>query len=379
MIQWGFPDSSVGKGSSCNAGDPQLDSWVRKIHWRRDRLPTPVLVGFPCGSASKESACNVGDLGLIPGLGRAPGEEKGYPLRYSGLENSMDCIVMGLQSWTQLSDFHSHYGSVNGILSLSNDLSTQFSLFFISFSKPNAVLLLFGQGQTTLGVNKLYMYRYKDDIHFKKDDLKGEGAKEKETRKKEERKASKHLLSTYYLPDTVHLGFTNFSVLLTLVQNNFLFYEWGDWLSDKVQVTCIKPCGKDLVRVEDGHPACHTHSVSEVSVPCGELFSFTCMSIQLSHVRLSNPRAVVSYPTTDDFLFLESLPVLILLKALRNWEEIIWCWEPSPKGISIDIWQENKSNHMSKNKFSFSNNIYKFLYLLRFDVKLKYILIICCN
>ena len=44
-------------------------------------------------SAGKESACNAGDLGSIPGLGRSPGEGKGYPLQYSGLENSMDCIV----------------------------------------------------------------------------------------------------------------------------------------------------------------------------------------------------------------------------------------------------------------------------------------------
>ena len=50
---------------------------------------------FPCGSAGKESACNVGDLGLIPGLGGSPGEEKGYPLQYFGLENSMNCIVHG--------------------------------------------------------------------------------------------------------------------------------------------------------------------------------------------------------------------------------------------------------------------------------------------
>ena len=49
-------------------------------------------LGFPCGSAGNESACNVGDLGSIPGLGRSPGEGKGYPLQYSGLENSMDCI-----------------------------------------------------------------------------------------------------------------------------------------------------------------------------------------------------------------------------------------------------------------------------------------------
>ena len=45
---------------------------------------------FFCGSDGKESACNVGDLGLIPGLGRSPGEGNGYPLQYSGLENSMD-------------------------------------------------------------------------------------------------------------------------------------------------------------------------------------------------------------------------------------------------------------------------------------------------
>ena len=56
---------------------------VGKIHWRRDRLPTPVFMGFPGGSAGKESACNAGDLGLIPGLGRSPGEGRGYPLQYS--------------------------------------------------------------------------------------------------------------------------------------------------------------------------------------------------------------------------------------------------------------------------------------------------------
>ena len=50
----------------------------------------------PCGSAGKESTCNVGELGLIPGLGRSPGEGKGYPLQYSGLENSMDYTVHGV-------------------------------------------------------------------------------------------------------------------------------------------------------------------------------------------------------------------------------------------------------------------------------------------
>ena len=95
-IQLGFPDSSVGKESACNAGDPWLDSWVGKIHWRRDRLPTPVFLVFPCGSAGKQSACNAGDLSLIPGLGRSPGEGKGYPLQYSGPDNSIDCIVHGV-------------------------------------------------------------------------------------------------------------------------------------------------------------------------------------------------------------------------------------------------------------------------------------------
>ena len=51
---------------------------------------------FPAGSAGKESAHNAGDLDSIPGLGRSPGEENSYPLQYSGLENSMDCIVHGI-------------------------------------------------------------------------------------------------------------------------------------------------------------------------------------------------------------------------------------------------------------------------------------------
>ena len=57
----------------------------------------------------KESVCTMGDLGSIPGLGRAPGEGKGYLLQYSGLENTMDCIIYGVaKSWTQLSYFHFH-------------------------------------------------------------------------------------------------------------------------------------------------------------------------------------------------------------------------------------------------------------------------------
>ena len=57
---------------------------------------TYLFLGFPCGSAGKESACNEGDLGSTAGLGRSPGEGEGFPLQYSGLENSMDCIAHGV-------------------------------------------------------------------------------------------------------------------------------------------------------------------------------------------------------------------------------------------------------------------------------------------
>ena len=59
-----------------------------------------------CGSAGKESACSVGDLGSIPGLERSPGEGKGYPLQYSGLENSMDESMGSQRVRHQLGDFH---------------------------------------------------------------------------------------------------------------------------------------------------------------------------------------------------------------------------------------------------------------------------------
>ena len=73
-----------------------------------------MFLDFPCGSAGKESACSEGDPGLIPGLGRSPGEGKGYPLQYSDLENSMDCLVHGVaKSRTGLSDFHFHFITQN--------------------------------------------------------------------------------------------------------------------------------------------------------------------------------------------------------------------------------------------------------------------------
>ena len=66
---------------------PWFNSWVRKIPYRRDRIPTLVFLGFPGGSDGKESACNGGDLGLILGSQRSPGGGHGNPLEYSCLEN----------------------------------------------------------------------------------------------------------------------------------------------------------------------------------------------------------------------------------------------------------------------------------------------------
>ena len=79
------------------------------VHTQWTHGHTLAFKGFPGGSDGKESACNAGALSSIPGLGRSPGEGKGYPLQYSGLENSMDYIVHGVaKSRTQLSNFHSH-------------------------------------------------------------------------------------------------------------------------------------------------------------------------------------------------------------------------------------------------------------------------------
>ena len=81
---------------------PWFSSWVRKIHWRKDRLP-------PLYSWASLVAQLVKNLPVCrrPGLGRSPGEGKGYPLQYSSLDNSMGCIVHGVaKSRTLLSIFH---------------------------------------------------------------------------------------------------------------------------------------------------------------------------------------------------------------------------------------------------------------------------------
>ena len=93
---------------------PPLSFYLKSIYVREDdKLSLWKLIfqlsrtaGFPCGSAGKESTSHAGDLGSIPGLGRSPGEGKGSPLQYSGLEDSMDCIVHEVtKSRTRQSDF----------------------------------------------------------------------------------------------------------------------------------------------------------------------------------------------------------------------------------------------------------------------------------
>ena len=102
-----FPDSSVVKESTCNAGDPSSIPGSGRSAGEGIGYPLQYSWAFLEAQLLKESTCNVGDLGLIPGLGTSPGEGKGHPLQYFGLENSMDCIVCGLtKSQTRLSDFH---------------------------------------------------------------------------------------------------------------------------------------------------------------------------------------------------------------------------------------------------------------------------------
>ena len=100
ILQWYFSRGSPGR--SLEKDLLQILQWYWSI--------TPVFLGFLCGSAGKKSTYNEGNLGLIPRLGRSPGEGKSYPLQYSGLENSKDYTVQRIQrvtkSWTGQSNFH---------------------------------------------------------------------------------------------------------------------------------------------------------------------------------------------------------------------------------------------------------------------------------
>jgi len=81
------------------------------------------ILGFPCSSVGEESACNAGDLGSIPGLGRSPGEGNGNPLQYSGLENPMNCSLPG--------------SSVHRVARVRHDLATKpppFNIYWVTIN-----------------------------------------------------------------------------------------------------------------------------------------------------------------------------------------------------------------------------------------------------
>ena len=102
LCPWNFPGKNFGVGCHFHLQGIFLTQELN--------LYLLCLLGFPCSSAGKESPCNAGDPGSILGLGRPAGEGNGYPLQYSGLENSMDYIFHGVaKSRTWVSDFHFHF------------------------------------------------------------------------------------------------------------------------------------------------------------------------------------------------------------------------------------------------------------------------------
>ena len=98
--------------AGCTYFEPTVNQRCTRIPFSSYPHRRYLLPFFPDSSVGKESTCNAGDPGSIPGLGRSHGEGKGYPLQYSGLDNSMNCIVHGVtKSRTQLSNLHSLYHS----------------------------------------------------------------------------------------------------------------------------------------------------------------------------------------------------------------------------------------------------------------------------
>ena len=133
------------------------------------------ILGFPGSSAGKESTCNAGDLSSIPGLGRSSGEGKCYLLQYSGLENSIDCIVHEVaKSWTQLSDLH--FTSI--IFARTKNFSRVHKMPFFQFCHFSTFIRIF-PSSTRIQINtiknnsqwaKLNAYRLlPSDQHFKPD------------------------------------------------------------------------------------------------------------------------------------------------------------------------------------------------------------------
>ena len=134
------------------------------------KLPLNVIVefgsdddddeGFPHSSVGKKSACNAGDPGSIPGLGWSPGEGIGYSLQYSGLENCMDSIVHGMaKSWTWLSDFHFHFHDDD------DDDDDRVRHFTISLT-PGSHLILTAKIKTRYFYIHLFFFRLRSCVYL---------------------------------------------------------------------------------------------------------------------------------------------------------------------------------------------------------------------
>ena len=102
--------SSLWVASTCDEGPAKWGQEILGFSPSWLKVWKVLLEGSPVGSTGKESACNAGDLGSAPGLERPPGEGKGCPPQYSGLENPMGCVVNGVaKSRTRLSNFYFHF------------------------------------------------------------------------------------------------------------------------------------------------------------------------------------------------------------------------------------------------------------------------------
>ena len=133
ILSIGLPWELSWQRSACNnARRPRFHSWVRRIPWRKDRLPTPVFLGFPGGSEGKESTCNAGDLGSIPALGRSNGVGHDNPVQYACLENLHgQRSLVGYSSWAHKE------------LDMTERLSTTYPMY-----KPKENLLYSAQNST---------------------------------------------------------------------------------------------------------------------------------------------------------------------------------------------------------------------------------------
>ena len=126
----------------------QFYFWVEKIRWRRDRLPTPVFLGFPYSSAGKESACNAGDLGQISGLGKIclRRERLPTPLFQPGEFHGLNRVHGVAKSQTRLSNFHYHQFLIQNALIDSNGNTVHFSCFLcLFFPEYYNILMTFHQ------------------------------------------------------------------------------------------------------------------------------------------------------------------------------------------------------------------------------------------